>query len=259
MSQTHFLRVQPSGAEPTYTPPTVVQVYPGTFSATGATQTQIISVLVGDLIVVMSASPDDGQTLNLPTATANTFVNQNQVQVASYTEVGIWTATATATNASLTISQGVAGGLGLPWGFDVFVIRNWDGFGITQKANVASGAPSLNMNLRRAKSLVILGISDWAGNDGSSRAWRTLVGGTSLITETHYYRDAAQYTTYGGYYADAKVLGPKDVGISSPGQKYSIVALEVFGKVATSGPLAAYVGSTPVLKFYLGNTEITFR
>jgi hypothetical protein len=71
---------------------------------------------------------------------------------------------------------------------------------------------------------------DASATDGSARVWRTVNGITPTalnLLETNYTRSSIAYALYGGYYYDAGTASASTVGLTTPSQTYSIVALEV--------------------------------
>ena len=217
------------------TPPTFVSSASTAYNTNTTPKTLNVSVNAGDLLVVTTAAEDGQATLTL-TATGLTWTKQQEVDVASYTVVQVWTATAGATQSytlSLAESDGVFTGF---FGMTATVWRDHGGVGASSKTNVSSGAPSLGITTTSDNSAIVVATSDWNASDGTSRTWRT--AGVAA-TETLYGRDSSNYTRYAAYHTDAGTAGAKTVGLSAPsGQKYSIVALEVIGTASGSIDLA---------------------
>lgn len=213
------------------TPPTFVSVASTAYNTNTTPKTLNVSVNAGDLLVVTAAAEDGQATLTL-TATGLTWTKQQEVDVASYTVVQVWTATAGATQSytlSLAESDGIFTG---NFGMTATVWRDHGGVGASSKTNVSSGAPSLGITTTSDNSAIVVANADWNALDGASRTWRTA---NVAATETMYGRDSTTYGRYAAYHTDAGTAGAKTVGLSAPsGQKYSIVALEVLGTTSST-------------------------
>jgi hypothetical protein len=197
----------------------------------GSANTGSFSVTAGDLLVILGSSEDSQRTLGTPTGGGLTYTLAQSVVVTNNCTVYAWTAVCTSTT-SITVTITVAGGSGAKlWGFNVLRFRG-GAVGASSKTN-NTGAPTLNITTTRDNSAVAVINSDWAAVDGTSRTWRTNAG---TFTEQHYYRNAASYTTYGGYHASAGTTGTYAVGLSAPGgQTYAIIAVEVKGTIFDLG------------------------
>lgn len=218
----------------------------GTLNDTGGSgNSGAISVVAGDLLVIVGGSEDASRTLGTPTGGGLTYTLRQSILVANYCAVYVWTAVATSTT-SVTVSITVGGSSGIKaWGFNVLRFRN-AGVGASSKTNVASGAPSLGLTTTRENSAVVFMNSDWAAQDGASRTYRTT--GVGTFTEQTYFRDADRYTTYNGYYANVGVVAAKTVGLTAPGsQKYAIAALEVVGTLFDLGTPATETDTAQVI------------
>lgn len=199
----------------------------GTLSSSGGSaNTGSFSVTAGDLLVIVGSSEDASRTLNTPTGGSLTYTLHQSVVVTDYTTAYVWTAVCTSTT-SITVTITVAGtGDIRAWGFNVLRFQK-AGVGASTKTNVLSGAPTVTLTTTRNNSAIVMLNSDWNSQDGASRTYRTNAG---TFTEQTYFRDAARYATYNGYYANAGTAAGYAVGLTAPGsQKYSIVALEVVG------------------------------
>lgn len=232
--------------------PTFVAEYENTsWTASGASKSVSVTTAVGDVLVVIGMCPDQVVTMGTPSGGSLTYTLQQEVNVANYTRVAMWTATATAaTTFNVTITRG---GSDFMWGMTVLRFSGVSAVGASTKTNVASGAPSLALTTTQANSAIVVANSDWVPVDGSSRTWRTPSGSTA-ISERSYAHDPSNYTVYAGYHSDAGATGSKTVGLTAPsGQKYSIVALELKGvtgqTVSPSGIAStAAVGSATVTR-----------
>ena len=185
------------------------------------------AVQIGDVLVAYAISENEGVVLSTPTntGTALTWTARQIVNVTDYCYVGLWTTVATVAE-SITVSFARTGVGGL-FGGNVLTFRGSSGVGASNKTNVASGAPTLDLTTTLVNSAVVVANGDWNAGDGASRAWRTNAG---AFTEQTYFRDSSLYTVYGGYHADAGAAGTYAVGLSAPtGQRYAIAAVEVKG------------------------------
>lgn len=211
----------------------------------GSGNSGAISVVAGDLLVIVGGSEDASRTLGTPTGGGLTYTLRQSILVANYCAVYLWTAVATSTT-SVTVSITVGGSGGIKaWGFNVLRFRNAS-VGASSKTNVASGAPSLGLTTTRENSAVVFINSDWAAQDGASRTYRTT--GVGTFTEQTYYRDPDRYATYNGFYANVGVAAAKTVGLTAPGsQKYAIAALEVQGTLFDLGTPATETDTAQVI------------
>lgn len=204
-------------------------------------------VVAGDLLVVVGHKRDGASFLNTPTntGTAFTWTLQQSVEIGTTEhKLYIWTAPATVTQSmTVSVTQSAAND---GWGFSKFTFRYSGGVGASVKtSSLGSGAPSIDITTTRPGSAVIVFNSDNAAVDGASRTWRANAG---TLTETTYFRVAAQEGLYIGYHADAGVIGTYAVGLTAPtGQSYHMIALEILalhtkrpegGMVSLSGGLS---------------------
>jgi hypothetical protein len=205
-----------------------------TYNSGGNTSKTInVTVQTGDVLIVAAQAENfDADTSVSITVSGGglTWTSAQTVAVNSYGYVRLYYATATSNatfDITLTATGTVYSGYTVYWGGSVKIFRGSDGVGASSKTNVSSGAPTLNITTTQANSAICVFNNDWNAVDGASRTWRT---GAGSLTETTYFRDAARYSVYSGYHADAGSTGTKAVGLSAPsGQKYSIVAVEVKG------------------------------
>jgi hypothetical protein len=223
-------------------------------SPAGLTKTVVVSWQAGDVIVWCAQGENfvtaTGGAL-VPSASGLTFNEQQLVAVDTYSYVRVMTAVAASSGSSVTVTTTASGGFdpnisGWWWGSEVKVWRSSDGVGASAKANVASGAPSLDLTTTQADSAICVYNNDWNAQDGTSRVWRTNAG---AFTESNYYRDASHHTAYSGSHANAGAIGTYATGLSAPtGQKYSIIALEIKG-TAGGQTIAVPLKSVTVAKF----------
>lgn len=219
------------------TPPTFVAEYESVFNTTTTPKTASVTTSVGDVLVVCAVSEESsGFNFNTPTGgTSLTWTLAQNVAVDTYTEVSVWTATAT-TAESFTLSV-TTNGSGLLWGFNCLRFSGSDGPGASSKTNVSSGGPSLALTTGTDDAAIVCVSGDWNAADGTSRTWRTInsitpTAGNNL--ERTYFRDSAHYALYIGYWNDAGTAGSKTTGLSAPtGQKYAIASVEVKGSGGT--------------------------
>ena len=260
MTLRSLLKIQrtPLSAVTAVTPPTrVLAVQPagGFGDTTTPKSSPTFDVVNGDLLVLQAFSEDSTVTLGTPTWDGTgTWTLQQSVVVSSYCTAYLFTCpvTATATGRTITVTQ--TGGLTRMWSFIASLWRNHGGLGVTGKANVTGGLPTLTLPVS-AGSAVVCGNSDWAAVDGTTRTWNTVNG--AAMTEAVYFRSAANYTMYTGYSIDTAGLlgGPETLGLVAPaGQTYAIMGAEIKGTInagSFSGtstlPLAATTTSAGTL------------
>lgn len=211
--------------------PTFVQEAETAYAATQTTQTTgTFDVLTYDVLVAYGFNETNNAVTISNNGAALTWLLAQDVAVASYTRVGMWTTVMAADRTGLTVTFTASTGM---LGGNVLTFRASAGPGASQKTNVASGAPSLSLTTTRPNSAVVSASGDWNAVDGASRTWRTInsitpTSGNTL--ERTYVRDAARATFYGAYWTDVGAAGAQTTGLSAPsGQKYSIVSLEVLG------------------------------
>lgn len=202
-------------------------------SVTSPKTTASIAVNNGDVLVAYSVCEGQGGTDVVAISGGGlTWTLAQSVSVNSYTLVYMWTTTATSTT-SFAVTFTHTGNTLLWYGGDVLVFRDSNGIGASNKTNIASGGPSLALTTTANNSAIVCVSGDWTASDGAVRTWRTInsitpTAGNNL--EQSYFRDAAHYTIYGGYWSDVGTAGSKTTGISSPSaQKYSIISIEVKG------------------------------
>lgn len=210
-------------------------------STTTPKTTASFAVQTGDVLVAIGVIADsNGVDDNLTVSGGGlvwTVPTNGRVKVSSYTGAVIYTATATSAT-SITVSFASAGSPSAWFGGNVLTFRGSTGVGQSAKTNVLSGAPSVGITTTGANSAIVAVSGDWNAADGTVRTWLTVNSITPTVgnsLEVTYFRDAAQYTTYGAYWNDAGSAGAQTVGLSAPGsQKYSITAVEVLGTAASA-------------------------
>jgi fibronectin-binding autotransporter adhesin len=216
------------------TPPTFVAEYEvSDWQITTTPRTMSVTVAAGDYLVVI-AGTEESNNLQTPTGGGLTYTLQQQVTVSSYAGVSIWTAPC-ASSQTFTLSVAITGGQA--FGFNVLRFSGCSGIGASNKTNAASGTPSLGLTASGDNSAIVCIDTDWNAADGASRAWRSINGITPTAgngLEVTYSRNASRYTVYGAYWSDAGTAGSKTVGLTTPGQKYAIAAVEVLGVAGSS-------------------------
>ena len=230
------------------TPPTFVDEIESVWNTNSPTTKNIsVTVQSGDLLVVFGAISNSGTNNTLAVSGGGlTYTLQQSIAVSSsWGGLYCWTAPATSsTTFNVTLTQG--GGSGL-FGGSVYVFRNHGGVGASAKQNVSGTVPNLNLLTTGDDSAVCVFINDWNSVDGAARVWRT---GAGALTERTYNRNGTTMTVYGGYHADAGVIGTYAVGTTAPAaQKPSVIAIEVLGTAGSSNydgdaSLAAVATST---------------
>ena len=212
------------------TSPTFIQKAETAWNTTTSPKTTAsFNVQAGDVLVAFAETEDSTTTVSVSdsTITSATWINQQTVNVSSYSWVGVWTKQVTSTQ-SMTVTF-TRGGASFDFGGDVLTFRGSNGVGASVKANVSSGTPTVNLTTTQANSAIVVADSDWTATDGASRVWRTSAG---VFSEQSYIRVSGRYTVYGGYHPNAGAAGTYALGLSAPSQKYSILAVEVKGNGA---------------------------
>lgn len=218
--------------------PLLVAEYESDWNGNVPSKTVTPSVVDGDLLAVVGITPDQSVALSTPAGGGLSYALQRSVTVPNFGSIYIWTAAATARQDNFTL-QVDRTGASFMWGFNCLRLNNTAGPGASNGTTNASGAPSLAVTTGQANSGVIVANVDWVPVNGSSRAWRTPSGGTSITNgsanEPSYFFDASNYTVYIGWHSTVGAAGSKTVGLSAPGaQKYAIAALEILGRPASS-------------------------
>jgi hypothetical protein len=219
--------------------PVLVAEYESDWNGNVASKTVNPTVVAGDLLAVVGITPDQSVALSTPTGGGLTYNPGPSVAVANFGAIYMWTATVTAAQ-SFTLQVNRTGS-SFMWGFNALRLNNTAGPGASNTTTNASGAPSLALTANQPNSGVIVANVDWVPVDGSSRAWRTPTGGTSITNgsanEPSYFFDASNYTIYIGWHSTVGAAGSKTVGLSAPaGQKYAIAALEILGRPSPARP-----------------------
>lgn len=211
--------------------PTLVTSGSSVFNTTTSPKTSgSISVLNGDLVVIKVGNESWGGGVGPAAFTitvgGDATTNRQRITVADYCASDLNTFAVTA-DGSVTISVTRSGSTGGDnWGFSYDVWRAHGGVGVSNKANVSSGAPSLTLTGCGANSAISVANFDWEVVSPASRTMRT--SGVGSGTEEAVNTLSGRYTWYTHYHPDAGTAGNKTVGWSAPtGQRYSIVALEV--------------------------------
>ncbi|TAH34088.1 hypothetical protein EYC59_03770 [Candidatus Saccharibacteria bacterium] len=213
--------------------PTFVASYTTVYDTDASPKTLSVTTQAGDMVVVYGAIENGAQVLDVPSGNNIPFTVQQTVAIsnmwgAAYIWAGIDELGGTSWTLSNTISATAH------WGMTCLVFRGSGGIGAAVATNVSGAAPSLDITTLQGNSALVTVVSDWNGTDGSSRTWRTVNSVTPTLgngLELNYTNDApVLWVSYGAYYDNAGSAGLKTVGLSAPGgQKYSMVAVEVFG------------------------------
>lgn len=212
-------------------------------STTGTRVTGTFTVAVSDILVAFWACEGPTKAVSISNSgTAFAWTSRQEVNVASYTRVRVYTTIASAAQ-SMTVTFTTTGGSAEAHGGNVLTFRNATAVGASSKTNT-TGAPTLNLTTTQADSAVVVISADWNAVDGASRTWRANAG---TLTEQTYFRDSARYTVFGGYHATAGAIGTYAVGLSLPtGQQYSIVAVEVQGVASGGGKVTKNTRAYPL-------------
>lgn len=225
--------------------PTFVSEYESTWNVATTPRLTSVTTAVGDVLVigVMSESND---TLSTPTGgTSLTWTLKESIIQAGWGSLSVWTATATTAE---TFNVSCVASSGTNWyGYNLFRFSASNGIGNTAQGHVATSTAQVNVTTTQINSAVAVFIVDFTASDGTSRTWVTATAST--LTEQTYFRDPAHYTVYGGFHADAGSIAAKTVGLSAPTSlTYSIVAVEVKGSSAATGPVGTQKVVSQVIK-----------
>lgn len=201
---------------------TPITTYQTAFSAT-TPKTVTVDALAGDVIVVKTTDSSN-YVISAPTntGTALTWTLRQSVQVAAYASAYVWTSTVDTPRTGMVIT--LTGNTSGYWGA---LVEVWRGVavGASSKANVSSGAPTLNVTTTAVDTAITILNTDYYPRDGATRSWRT---GAGPATETFYLYRSGRATWYSAFHSAAGAVGVKTVGLSAPtGQKYSIIGLEL--------------------------------
>jgi hypothetical protein len=215
--------------------PTFIQEAETSWNTTAASKTTpAFSVQAGDVLVAFGVTENHSTTISSVSGGSLTWTQRQVVAVTDYTWVGVWTAVVDVNKTmSVTFSRGGPGDGGAQlYGGNVLTFRNSSGIGASSKANVASGAPSLNLTTTQDNSAIVCVNGDWNALT-SPRAWRTIDSITPSQAnglEVSYFANGTNYGVYSAYWPDAGAAAAKTCGLTAPsGQKYAIIAVEVLG------------------------------
>lgn len=215
------------------TPPTFIQESETAWNSTTSPKTTAsMTVQTGDVLVAYSIVEDHAATVSITNSgTAQTWTQQQLINVTDYTKIYIWTAIASA-NTSFTVSF-TRSATARFFGGNVLTFRSSGGVGASIATNNSTGDPAVTLLTTAANSAVVTVIGDWSAVDGTTRTWNTVnsitpTSGNGL--EVTYSRDASNYTRYAAYWNDVGAVGNKVLGTQLPdGMKWSIAAVEVKG------------------------------
>lgn len=218
--------------------------YGGTYArATGAVTATGVTTAIGDVLVAVASTEDNALTLGLPSGgTGITWTPADVSNVASYGKTYMWSSTASAVNSGVTISSTRSAAA---WaGIRVYRFSSSSGVGAVNKANAATGTPSVALTTTQDDSAIMYGASDWNAVDGTGRAYGTVNGGAH--SNTGYQRDASYGAAYSGYWANAGTAGSKTCTQTAPAlMKWVALAFEVKGIVSAPAILPDLVMAPP--------------
>jgi hypothetical protein len=141
------------------------------------------------------------------------------------------TATLTGTNINNTVH----------YGFDIIAFTGQEGAGASAiSAAAQANNPTISITTTQANSAIAIILADWGANPWPTRTWLQ-PGGIATFVETATAQTVSgQYSTIGGYYPDAGVVGAKTIGLSAPTTgTWTLVAMEIKGISGISGSSAA--------------------
>jgi plastocyanin len=232
--------------------PILINEYETAWDSAATPKTASFSAQAGDVLVASAMTEDAPITAGISGGSL-TWTQQQVVNVNGYGWLSIWTATVDINKAmTVTFTRGGSAGV---YGGNVFQFRNASGIGASAKANLAGGAPTLNLNTTQSNSAIVVANVDWAALSGASRIWRSNAGS---FTERSYAAVSGAYTIYSGYHANAGLIGTYAVGLSAPaGQKYSIAAVEIKGVSGSPVPTVS-LSANPISVVSGGSSTLTW-
>lgn len=215
--------------------PTFVSEYESTWGVATTPRLVSVTTAVGDVLVFCGMT-ESNDVLTTPTGgTSLSWTLKESINQSGYGSVYLWYATATTAetfNISCT-NSGVGTNF---WGYNVFRFSGSNGIGSSAQGNVATSTAQISITTTQINSSVVVFNVDFLAIDGASRTWVTASIGT--FTEQTYSFNTSHYTVYGGRHLDAGSIATYTVGLSAPtGQTYSMVAIEVKGASAATGPV----------------------
>jgi hypothetical protein len=224
-------------AAPTLTASYVV----ASWDVTTGTQTVTVTTAAGDHLVVFGITEDAGTTLNTPSGNGLTYTLARSATTPFTTAAYAWTAVDAVGGSSWTLTVTRSAGSGTRFGVVVFRFANGNGFDASNVgSNATNSAPSVSLTTAAANSAVAWANGDWTASDGTSRTWRTVNGITPTAgngDETVYFRNAAVYTVYAGYWPDAGAAAANSYGLSAPSaQAWSGITVGVKGVTSSFTP-----------------------
>lgn len=223
--------------------PTHVASYISNVSGINSTlpQTMSVTTAIGDRLVAWASMADNAATISTPTGgTGLTWaLSVRDSNAANFSGSYLWTAGPATTAETFTLQTTKTGGSGtFMWAFGCERWSGAGGFGTGVTASNASGAPTVNVTTTKANSAIVAVDSDWNAGATTGKAWRTGAGALTELLVDQDTSTSSTLTCYIGYHADAGATGTYAVGLTAPtGQKYTIVAVEVFSVALAPTPL----------------------
>jgi hypothetical protein len=215
------------------------------YTSNAATKTVSVTTQPGDCVVVYGGGENSAMTLTTPVGNGITFSLAQSVVTANFCTAYLWTGT-DGTGGTWTLTCTSAGGN--TWGFTCVVFRGVAGFGLSAKANVNSGSPTLSFSTATNNSYFVLFDADFNADPISPRVWNTVNGYTPNSSNGYELTAAgttSTYGAYGAYYANLGTAGSKTFGMSAPTpQIYSILGIEVLPAMVATLWFRPYLGGT---------------
>jgi hypothetical protein len=210
------------------TPPTFRSSADVNWNVTGTPKdTAQLNVTAGDVLVAFGLTEGDSASLITVSGGGLTWSLKKSITAGSYTQLRLYTATASATTA---VSARFAFAGGLYWGGQLQVWGDTLGVGTASARNATTAAPTMNFTPLSANSAITVVVGDWIAATGAT-TWRANAG---AFTETVNNVLADTYGAHGGYHADAGATATYALGLTAPQMKYAIGAVEIFGTTATA-------------------------
>lgn len=209
-----------------------------------------------EVIVVKISTENQGQpTIGTPTGGSLTYTQRALTNNASSCAGAIYTAVVGTSPGSMTVTVPFTGSTG----FHSATVERWSNAALaatpaTTAVNLATGtAPSTTITTVGNNSVVSWLSGDWSASSPTTRAYRS-----GAVEEGFHDGSPNNYVAYYAYQA-ADTAGSQTVGMTSPTQKATIVAIEIKGvPVAATGsvsltatPTLTADGVTLATRFYL--------
>lgn len=190
-------------------------------SPTTTATASLTGVPAGALLVVCVAN--NSNTVDDCTVTGGslTWTRRANAGLASGNNAEIHTAVFAA-GGSITITPSWSGGLGGRMVTAFAVTGQEASLGGNAAIETGATTPSVTISTTRANSILFCITSDWNGQDGSSRTFRTPAG--SSLTDQYYYHPNGD-SSYYVYFYQCTTIQSYTVGMTAPGVQKAVTAV----------------------------------